>query len=50
MGLWAMGKRTGLAVEYVERDDFLDRIVDKIFTDCRALLCFLWPLPRKSFH
>lgn len=39
MGLWAMGKRTDLGVEYVERDDFLDRIVDKIFTVTAGLCC-----------
>lgn len=39
MGLWAMGKRTDLVVEYVERDDFLDRIVDKIFTVTAGLCC-----------
>ena len=39
MGLCAVGKRTGLGVEYVERDDFLDRIVDKIFTVTAGLCC-----------
>lgn len=39
MGLCAMGKRTDMGVEYVERDDFLDRIVDKIFTMTARLFC-----------
>ena len=39
MGVWAMGKRTDLGVEYVERDDFLDRIVDTIFTVTAGLCC-----------
>ena len=38
-GLCAMGKRTDLGVEYVERDDFLDRIVDTIFTVTAGLCC-----------
>lgn len=39
MGLWEMGKRTDLGVEYAEKDDLLDRIVDKIFTVTAGPCC-----------
>ena len=39
MGLWEMGKRTDLGVEYAEKDDLLGRIVDKIFTVTAGLCC-----------